>query len=382
MPSNSDTNTTAIFKCSYSGCNASYQRKEHLRRHQIKHSQQQVFPCSNCDREFARRSDTLRRHVWQHHGIKKPSARAQRACESCRATKSRCQGDQPCSECLRRGIECSFKDQRDEEKEASAPLDPTLLSEKRDHYISLYFEKFHARWPFIHRGSFEASREAPLLIQSMVVLGMWTSGEETVRKAAVDLHNNLDLAIRQQKHKWDASEVEEACSDCKWPIPTYQAILLHIIFSIMHASGGTLDLDLRFSLPPNRLELLMGLVRSCRKLGMFHYPNILERYREVDVFTYVWVCIEEVKRFDLALYKVCGKLTGLGSGGNLDEGASSLFSAEELQFPMPNNCSLWHAVGRDQWISALEGKLVDLDDLAQDSWISNSAGLLNFLCGV
>ena len=33
----------------------------------------------------------------------------------------------------------------------------------------------------------------------MVVLGMWTSGEETVRKAAVDLHNNLDLAIRQQK---------------------------------------------------------------------------------------------------------------------------------------------------------------------------------------
>ncbi|KAJ5340929.1 hypothetical protein N7541_010053 [Penicillium brevicompactum] len=49
MPSNSDTNTTAMFKCNYSGCNASYQRKEHLRRHQIKHSQQQIFPCSNCD---------------------------------------------------------------------------------------------------------------------------------------------------------------------------------------------------------------------------------------------------------------------------------------------------------------------------------------------
>lgn len=55
MPSNSNTNITAMFKCNYSGCNASYQRKEHLRRHQIKHSQQQVFPCSNCDREFARR---------------------------------------------------------------------------------------------------------------------------------------------------------------------------------------------------------------------------------------------------------------------------------------------------------------------------------------
>lgn len=216
MPSNPENNIAATFKCTFSGCNASYQRKEHLRRHQTRHSQQEAFPCSNCDREFARRyleciksqtlsmfltrkSDTLRRHVWQHHRIKEPSARAQQACEGCRVTKSRCQGGSPCSECLRRNVECIFKDQRDEEKEASVPLDPTLLSEKRDHYIWLYFETFHARWPFIHKGSFDASRETPLLVQSMVVLGMWTSGEETARKAAVDIHNNLDSAIRQQK---------------------------------------------------------------------------------------------------------------------------------------------------------------------------------------
>jgi len=140
-------------------------------------------------------------------------------------------------------------------------------------------------------------------------------------------------------------------------------------------------MDLRFSLPATKLQLLAGLVRSCRKLGMFYYPNMLARYREVELSTFVWVCIEEIKRFDLALYKVCEKLTGssLEDGG----GEISLFTAEELQFPMPTNCSLWHAVSRDQWKSAVEERaLVDLSNLSQDTWISNFAGLLNFLFGI
>lgn len=150
----------------------------------------------------------------------------------------------------------------------------------------------------------------------------------------------------------------------------------------MHQNGGALDLDLRFSLPHSKFELLAGLVQSCRKLGMFHYPNMLSRYREVDVSSFIWVSIEEVKRFDLALYKVCGKLTGLGSGEEGGIGPGSLLNAEELQFPMPNNCLLWHAVTQEQWISGFEGTLVDLDDLAQDTWISNCAGLLEFLFGI
>ncbi|CAG8054329.1 unnamed protein product [Penicillium salamii] len=371
----------ATFECSFAGCNASYQRKEHLRRHELKHCQHQAFPCSNCDREFAR-SDTLRRHVWQHHKIKEPSARARQACEGCRATKSRCQGGLPCNECIRRSIECNFRDQNEEDKETSVPLDPTLLSEKRDHYIQLYFEKFHPKWPFVHRGSFDVHHETPLLVQSMVVLGMWTSDEETTRRAAVDIHNNLDLAICQQKEKWDASEAEEACSDCHWPLPTYQAILLHIIFSILHTNAGTLDMDLRFTVPTPKLELLASLVRSCQRLGMFYYPNMLSRHREIGVSDFIWVSIEEIKQFNLALFKVCGKVTVINARDNEEGvGTVSMFPAEELQFPMPTNCFLWHAVTQDQWVSSFEGTVVDLDDLSQDTWISNCAGLLNFMFG-
>lgn len=48
---------------------------------------------------------------------------------------------------------------------------------------------------------------------------------------------------------WDASGVEGACSDCSWPILTYQAILLHIIFALLQRGGGSMGLDLKPSLP-------------------------------------------------------------------------------------------------------------------------------------
>jgi hypothetical protein len=155
--------------------------------------------------------DTLRRHIWQHHKIKEPSSRARQACEGCRATKSRCKG-LPCTECVRRVIECVFKDQNQDQdqnpdqttqsEDKGTTIHPTPLSNKRDQYINLYFEKFHPRWPFIHKGSFDAKRETPLLVQSMVVLGMWASGEESARSAAVDIHHNLDSAVRAQKVRY------------------------------------------------------------------------------------------------------------------------------------------------------------------------------------
>jgi hypothetical protein len=115
---------------------------------------------------------------------------------------------------------------------------------------------------------------------------------------------------------------------------------------------------------------------------MSYYPNMLARYREVDLSTFVWVCIEEIKRFELALFRVCGKLTGEGLGSE-GQGCELLFRAEELQFPLPRNCLLWHAVTQDQWRPAVEdGALIDIRNLEEDTWISNCAGLLNFLSGI
>lgn len=70
-------------------------------------------------------------------------------------------------------------------------------SETEDRLVGRYFDMFHPHWPFIHRGSF-VEYETPLLVQSMVVIGLWMAEEEKIRSKAVELHSVLGAAIRQQ----------------------------------------------------------------------------------------------------------------------------------------------------------------------------------------
>lgn len=225
------------FQCQFPGCNARYRRKEHLNRHEgSKHTKQQVFVCSSCDREFRRRypsasthspttstltlerlkkkkfSDTLRRHIQKQHKTTEPLNRARRACAGCHAGKIRCEGGVPCEECVRRNIQCSFQGHdastSAEEQQTRSSTAPSSslndeLSEsydwKRKKCVGRYFEIFHPRWPFIHRGSFNVRQEPPLLLLSVMAIGMWTSGEQSAQSAAVELHDKLDVAIRDQR---------------------------------------------------------------------------------------------------------------------------------------------------------------------------------------
>ncbi|GFG01657.1 zinc finger protein C11D3.17 [Aspergillus udagawae] len=386
------------FPCRFPPCNASYQRKEHRRRHEARHSRGQVFKCTTCDQQFGR-SDTLRRHMRSMHGVEAP-ARIKFACTSCRNQKARCQGGSPCSNCLRRGLQCSLAQEDEDEGQQVGDLSgstdsgpvahpsPThpkaSRSEKERHYISLYFRLFHPYWRFIHQGSFKESAETPLLVQSMVVIGLWLSNEDNAQSRAIALHNVLSSAIHQQREIWDASESERACSSCSWPIPTYQAILLHIIFAILYKDRGALGLDLRPALSGADAELLRRLVVSCKKLGMLYYPNMLARYCRNDLPSYVWVSIEEVKRFNIALYKVCTACSGKGCGtGVLDttKASSRELRAQDLQFPLPKNTPLWNAVGRADWVSVATEEVHRhiLDETLEHEWISKSAHVLEAL---
>jgi len=117
----------------------------------------------------------------------------------------------PCDECLRRKLECSFDDhsglirkRRPESStdRVSSPIqeEPQCVNlEKGAEYIRHYFEAFHPHWSFVHKGSFNLRHETPLLLQSMVVIGMWASGEESAKSAAVELHDKINLAIRNQR---------------------------------------------------------------------------------------------------------------------------------------------------------------------------------------
>jgi hypothetical protein len=42
-------------------------------------------------------------------------------------------------------------------------------------------------------------QEPTLLLYSVMVLGMWTSGEQSAQSAAVELYDKLDFAIRGQR---------------------------------------------------------------------------------------------------------------------------------------------------------------------------------------
>lgn len=107
---------------------------------------------------------------------------------------------------------------------------------------------------------------------------------------------------------------------------------------------------------------------------MFYYPNILARYEQSDPASYAWICIEEVKRFNLALYRVCRALSRSSNSCT----ANSLLRAEELHFPMPENDLLWNAMTGEEWTSAMaEGANRDrLDGSREENWISHSAELL------
>lgn len=70
------------------------------------------------------RSDSLLRHLSRHGDTFKPnpSGRSKRACISCHAGKIKCDGNQRCSKCLKRGIECRYR-QEDFDLVGDAPED-------------------------------------------------------------------------------------------------------------------------------------------------------------------------------------------------------------------------------------------------------------------
>lgn len=143
------------------------------------------------------------------HAITEP-ALIKHACTGCRVQKARCEGGPPCSNCLRRGIQCSLCRNAEVQQighvrrpEAAISHNPPAESKrsgsgKERRYVDQYFKLFHPYWPFIHQGSFREYDEAPLLIQSINVIGLWLSNEDNAQSRAIALHDVLSSAIHEQ----------------------------------------------------------------------------------------------------------------------------------------------------------------------------------------
>jgi hypothetical protein len=212
-----------MIACDHTGCTAQYRRKEHLNRHARKHYPATQLTCELCGKTFDR-SDTLRRHRQLHlRDGRESMPRAARACDCCHASKTRCDGKEPCNVCSRRGLRCTFNrwpkqalvgdaatsklmsepevqtsrtsvdyQEHERSERSERPLIPgaskevqtlllqhenylretTLLTRTErngegdqgqldiDYHVEIYFAHFHSQWPIIHKPSFHLSKDS------------------------------------------------------------------------------------------------------------------------------------------------------------------------------------------------------------------------------
>lgn len=93
----------------------------------------------------------------------------------------------------------SSEGQRLESSDFSVSLEDEDRTAQTKHYVNLYFTHFHSHWPILHRATFSIPDEPPLLLQAVLMIGLWVSDKPAARQAAVDLHQKLGLWIREQR---------------------------------------------------------------------------------------------------------------------------------------------------------------------------------------
>jgi hypothetical protein len=125
---------------------------------------------------------------------------------------------------------------------------------------------------------------------------------------------------------------------------TYQSILLQVIFALFQAKETvSFDLSLRLRLSALPYKLLIALVQSCRRLEVFTYPKMLEQHGPRAPISLLWVTLEEVKRFGLALYKACRMCCPESADETASDPKGDLLTLADLNFCMPDSDEIWNA---------------------------------------
>ncbi|KAK4672148.1 hypothetical protein QC763_100300 [Podospora pseudopauciseta] len=97
--------TSGLHRCSV--CFKTYKRREHLQRHRGTHTSERPHRCILCNAAF-QRTDVLKRHLQTCDGAANSSSGRRRACDRCVRQKKACNSGQPCLNCEKRGVECTY----------------------------------------------------------------------------------------------------------------------------------------------------------------------------------------------------------------------------------------------------------------------------------
>ena len=205
-------------------------------------------------------------------------------------------------------------------------------------------------------------------------LGWGVGGRECRGVQSADLLPGFQMQplTNRGQDKWEAPSQHNAEPPAPWPMATYQGILLQIIFALLQGNHG-LNLQLTHELPTLPLQLLKALVRTCLERQMFFYPSIVAQFTNTLPDVYIWVGVEEVKRFALSLYKVCRSCQVPDIGASAP--GRSLLSLANLQFAPPDSDELWHA-SSDLASRLAEDRSADGERNSDARWISQTASVL------
>jgi len=87
-------------------CSTKFTRTTHLNRHLRSHTNERQYHCDICQSQFTR-SDLLARHK-RTCGDPNANRSRRKSCQSCAASKIKCDLQWPCSKCTARGRKCEF----------------------------------------------------------------------------------------------------------------------------------------------------------------------------------------------------------------------------------------------------------------------------------
>ncbi|KAL4874690.1 hypothetical protein BJY04DRAFT_211857 [Aspergillus karnatakaensis] len=366
-----------MLTCDHPGCTAQYRRKEHLTRHARKHYPTAPrLTCTECSKTFDR-TDSLRRHQQLHRREQGQGQagslfpRTSKACDQCHASKTRCDGRDPCNVCSRRGIACRYD--RESKRvlpgdtpmqiEANKPAEPTpvqrgdpihdlilqhendlrerglLMSPEivrattqqsesepggsdidLDYHVEVYFDHFHYQWPMLHSHSFRLSKEPQILLLAVVMIGLWVTGDGAARSRAENMHEKLLALLENQTDTW---RLNSAFANKAWPMTTYQTIVLNIIFAVIREASQNII--------SRCTHLLRALTTTCLTGGLFSYRRMRAQIEPTDSLVFTWTYLEEVKRLALTIFKLNMHFN------------TGMLSPSDLQFPLPGNGYLWDA---------------------------------------
>ncbi|KAG5658103.1 hypothetical protein KAF25_007054 [Fusarium avenaceum] len=339
--------------------------------------------------------DLLRRHLARHDMPTAPDPRRGRACDTCHANKTKCDGGKKCTLCLKRGINCTYKHASKSSSGSKSPTDnaPELRAKRptpnstgsQDAVPSItlnvtpgppqispidevkagfkrianhiqsgeipigedtpvppldqkwleknskdYFGRFHDTWPLLHGPSYVGNENSLLLMATVAMISCWLKSSDEFGEVVLQLHE----AFMNASSEWISDPRSRNGLDSRWPMETYQAIVLNIIFAFYHGNERLAA----------KASLLRGtLVVALREIDFFNSDNAAEQQRVHYPGTFVpWLMTIEDrwKRLIIYLFKIDMYLSSARFQ------APTLFR-EEIDLTLPSTYSLWNAYGLD-----------------------------------